>query len=81
MVLLLYRTALFNPACLLHMEDKDQFLGLLDEFIVTYRPEHRDELNLLTEAVFAKWRQQRLWLAETNKFEVAIARPLSPGAR
>jgi len=61
-----------NPACLLHMEDKDQFLGLLNEYMVTYRPEHRDELDLLTEAVFAKWRQQRLWLAETNQLEVAI---------
>ena len=62
-----------DPACLLHMEDKAQFLGLLNEYIATYRPQHRDELDLLTEAVYAKWRQQRLWLAETNQIEVAIA--------
>ena len=62
-----------NPACLLHMEDKAQFLGILNEYIATYRPQHRDELDLLTEAVYAKWRQHRLWLAETNQIEVAIA--------
>ena len=66
-----------NPACLLHMEDKAQFLGILNEYIATYRPQHRDELDLLTEAVYAKWRQHRLWLAETNQIEVAIwRRPL-----
>ena len=39
----------------------------------TYHPQHPDELDLLTEAVFAKWRQQRIWLAETAQIEIAIA--------
>ena len=41
--------------------------------MVTYNPQHPDELDLLTEAVFAKWRQQRIWLAETAQIEIAIA--------
>ncbi len=28
---------------------------------------------LFSEGVYAKWRQQRLWLAETNRIEIAIA--------
>ena len=61
------------PGCFLHTEDESQFLGLLNEYVVTYNPQHPDELDLLTEAVFAKWRQQRIWLAETAKIEIAIA--------
>ena len=61
------------PGCFLHSEDESQFLGLLNEYVVTYRPQHPDELDLLTEAVFAKWRQQRIWLAETAQIEIAIA--------
>ena len=61
------------PGCFLHTEDESQFHGLLSEYVVTYNPQHPDELDLLTEAVFAKWRQQRLWIAETNQIEIAIA--------
>ena len=61
------------PGCFLSMEDESRFQGVLDEYVATYNPQHRDELDLLTEAVFAKWRQQRLWLAETAQIELAIA--------
>ena len=61
------------PGCFLHTEDENQFRGLLNEYVGTYHPQHPDELDLLTEAVFAKWRQQRIWLAETAQIEVAIA--------
>ena len=61
------------PGCFLHTEDESQFHGLLSEYVVTYNPQHPDELDLLTEAVFVKWRQQRLWIAETNQIEIAIA--------
>ena len=61
------------PGCFLHTEDENQFRGLLNEYVVTYHPQHPDELDLLTEAVFAKWRQQRIWLAETGQIEIAIA--------
>ena len=61
------------PGCFLSMEDENQFRGLLDEYVATYTPQHRDELDLLTEAVYAKWRQQRLWLAETAQIEIAIS--------
>ena len=61
------------PGCFLHTEDESQFRGLLHEYVVTYNPQHPDELDLLTEAVFAKWRQQRIWLAEAGQIEIAIA--------
>ena len=61
------------PGCFLHTEDESQFLGLLNEYVATYHPQHPDELDLLTEAVFAKWRQQRIWLAEAGQIEIAIA--------
>ena len=61
------------PGCFLHTEDESQFLGLLNEYVATYNPQHPDELDLLTEAVFAKWRQQRIWLAEAAQIEIAIA--------
>ena len=61
------------PGCFLKIEDENQFRILLDEYVVTYNPQHRDELDLLTEGVYAKWRQQRLWMAETAQIEIAIA--------
>ena len=61
------------PGTLLHTEDPSAFQALLDEYVVTYQPQHRDEYDLLTEAVYAKWRQQRLWIAETHQLEIAIA--------
>jgi hypothetical protein len=66
-----------NPlsrGCFLHTEDETRFENLLAEYLATYRPQHRDEYDLLTEAVYAKWRQQRMWLAETAHLEVTIAR-------
>jgi len=53
------------PGCFLHIEDETKFLGL--------RPQRQDEIDLLTEAVYTKWKQQRLWLAETAHLEVTIA--------
>ena len=61
------------PGCFLHTEDENQFRGLLNEYVATYRPQQPDELDSLTEAVFAKWRQQRIWLAEAGQIEIAIA--------
>ena len=61
------------PGCFLKIEDESQFRILLDEYVATYNPQHRDELDLLTEGVYAKWRQQRLWMAETAQIEIAIA--------
>ena len=61
------------PGHFLKIEDETQFRLLLAEYVDTYNPQHRDEYDLVTEAVYAKWRQQRLWLAETNQIEIAIA--------
>jgi hypothetical protein len=66
-----------NPlpkGCFLVTENEEQFRILLGEYIATYNPQHRDEYDLLTEAVYAKWRQQRMWLAEAAQIEIAIAR-------
>ncbi len=61
------------PGCFLKVEDERQFLGLLNECAKTYHPQHPDELDLLSEAVFAEWRQNRMWMAETAPIEIAIA--------
>ncbi len=61
------------PGCFLHTEDERQFRGLFSKYVVTYNPQHLDEFDLLTEAVFAKWRQQRIWLPEAGQIEIAIA--------
>ncbi len=63
-----------SPGCFLHIEDEAAFKASLDNYIATYQPQHPDELDLLVEAVYAKWRQQRIWLAETAQIELAIAR-------
>jgi hypothetical protein len=63
-----------SPGCFLHVEDETAFKASLDNYIATYQPQHADELDLLVEAVYAKWRQQRIWLAETTQIELAIAR-------
>lgn len=62
-----------GPGCFLALEDESQFVALLGEYVDTYLPQHRDELDILTEAVYAKWRQNRLWVSETNQLEIAIA--------
>jgi hypothetical protein len=65
-----------NPlakGCFLQNENEAEFRILLAEYSATYHPQHRDEYDLLTEAVYAKWRQQRIWLAQTAQIEVAIA--------
>ena len=36
------------PGTLLHTEDPAAFQALLDEYVVTYQPQHRDEYDLLT---------------------------------
>ena len=61
------------PGCFLHIEDETKFLGLLNQYVADYRPQRQDEIDLLTEAVYTKWKQQRLWLAETAHLEVTIA--------
>ena len=61
------------PGCFLKIEDETAFRGLLTEYVKTYNPLHPDELDLLAEAVYAKWRQQRMWLVETAQIEIAIA--------
>jgi hypothetical protein len=63
-----------HPGCFLKIEDEPAFKGMLDEYVATYCPRHRDELDLLTQAVYAKFRLERVWLAETGQIEIAIAR-------
>jgi len=57
----------------LHIEDETKFLGLLNQYVADYRSQRQDEIDLLTEAVYTKWKQQRLWLAETAHLAVTIA--------
>ena len=62
-----------SPRSFLAIEDQSRFEAMLARYVDTYRPQHPDEHDLLTEAVYAKWRQQRIWIAETAQIEVAIA--------
>ena len=63
-----------GPGCFLQIEDQNQFQITPNGYVEAYRPQQRDELDLFTEAVLAKWRQQRLWVADTAQIEVAIAK-------
>src|SRR5690348_13427984 len=53
-----------GPGCFLAMEDDKQYQEMFDGYIATYNPQHRDEMDLLREAVYAKFRQERIWHAE-----------------
>jgi len=62
-----------SPECFLHTENETHFRVIFAEYVHTYQPQHRDEYDLVTEAAYAKWRQHRLWLAETAQIEISIA--------
>ena len=65
--------ASLSPDNFLAIEDRAAFDQLLASYCRTYSPANADELDLLTEAVFCKWRQQRLWTVEAQGLELAIA--------
>ena len=46
---------------------------MLAGYIRIYQPAHADEIDLLTDAVFCKWRQQRAWSTEAQLIEMAVA--------
>ena len=54
-------------------DDRTAFERMLAGYIRIYQPAHADEIDLLTDAVFCKWRQQRAWSAEAQLIEMAVA--------
>ena len=54
-------------------EDRTAFERILAGYVRIYQPAHADEVDLLTDAVFCKWRQQRAWSAEAQLIEMAVA--------
>ncbi len=54
-------------------EDRSAFERMLGGYIRIYQPAHADEVDLLTDAVFCKWRQQRAWTTEAQMIEMAVA--------
>ncbi|MBC7857125.1 MAG: hypothetical protein IAF94_27150 [Pirellulaceae bacterium] len=62
-----------GPGCFLGIEDPAAYQDMLNDYLATYNPQHRDEMDLLREAVYAKFRQERIWHAESGQIEVAIA--------
>ncbi len=54
-------------------EDRTAFERMLAGYIRIYQPAHADEIDLLTDAVFCKWRQQRAWTTEAQMIEMAVA--------
>lgn len=65
--------ASISPHSFLAAEDRAAFERMLAGYLRTYQPQHTDEVDLLTDAVFCKWRQQRLWTVEAQTIEIAIA--------
>jgi hypothetical protein len=65
--------ASISPHSFLTVEDKSAFERMLHGYILTYEPNHADEVDLVTDAVFCKWRQQRLWSTEAQLVEMTIA--------
>ena len=54
-------------------EDRTAFERMLAGYVRIYQPAHADEVDLLTDAVFCKWRQQRAWTTEAQMIEMAVA--------
>ncbi len=65
--------ASISPHAFLAAEDRTAFDRMLAGYMRIYEPAHPDEVDLLTDAVFCKWRQQRAWTAEAQQLEMAIA--------
>jgi hypothetical protein len=65
--------ASISPHAFLAVEDKGAFERLLKSYMLTYQPNHGDEVDLITDAVYCKWRQQRIWNVETQLIEMSIA--------
>ena len=65
--------ASISPDSFLHAEDRQSFERMLDGYLRTHQPQHTDEVDLITDAVFCKWRQQRVWSSEANLIETVIA--------
>ena len=65
--------ASISPHSFLTVEDKSAFERMLAGYLRIHQPAHADELDLVTDAVFCKWRQQRLWNVEAQGIEIAIA--------
>ena len=69
----------------LSVEDKSAFDRMLHGYILIHCPNHTDEVDLVVDAVYCKWRQQRIWNTESTlvemtmaeqQHEVAVAEPL-----
>ena len=58
----------------LSVEDRSAFERMLKGYMLTYQPQHTDEVDLVTDAAFCKWRQQRGWNVEAQLIEMAIAK-------
>ena len=65
--------AAISPHAFLAVEDKPAFERLLAGYMRIYNPQHADEVDLLVDAAYCKWRQQRLWNTDTQLVEMAIA--------
>jgi len=65
--------ASISPHAFLGIEDHSAFERLLLSYVLKYQPNHADEVDLLTDAVFCKWRQQRLWTLESQAIEIDVA--------
>jgi hypothetical protein len=47
--------------------------ALIDEYTAEYQPETTTEFDLIAEMAYAKWRQHRVWLAESASINKQMA--------
>jgi hypothetical protein len=57
----------------LTVEDRRAFDKMLEGALLAFAPQHADEVELLVDATYCKWRQKRLWNVETTLIEMTIA--------
>ena len=65
--------AAVSAQAFLTVEDRRAFDKTLEGALLAFAPQHADEVELLVDATYCKWRQKRLWNVETTLIEMTIA--------
>jgi len=66
------RHGLLATHSVLHGESEEAFAELLDQYIQSFNPEIRTEMDQIEEMTSAYWRMRRLWTIETRLMDDQI---------
>ena len=66
------RHGLNSKALVLSNESQTKFDELLQMYIDKFQPQDGVEMNLVTEMVAARWRQQRVWMIQTAALDLEM---------